>query len=396
MNYRLLFCIMIVLLPSSNVLGEGPLWQKELACDSNASYSPCAVFTDINDNKLLILGIPIRSSAEEGSFLLWKMDPNGEVSSQVKFGNVQKKSEAIHRLSQYGDIAIKSDKSIFVLGDFDGSTVSSLPITSKKGDKPSVKSIPNSRVEKGKKDELILRMRPAFNNSQIFAGRQGNNGLLFKLDDTGNEVWKKTFDLGQTEIFTDVVTDNNQIYVAGYSGQVQGKMAFDTNTVQNFLLLYDLNGQLIKEEYFEGNPFPTETPQVSQLKSGTVLVVYDKSKDVLANNLNVRAYNPDLKFLWETQVVKTVGGAPPMSFKIIAVSGDRFFVGAVINVGELILAEYTSEGKLVERWTLGKIAGPNGGLRLAELDKKVYAIFSNITYDSSQKIKIMVLAFPIK
>ena len=65
MNYRLLFCIMIVLLPSSNVLGEGPLWQKELACDSNASYSPCAVFTDINDNKLLILGIPIRSSAEE-------------------------------------------------------------------------------------------------------------------------------------------------------------------------------------------------------------------------------------------------------------------------------------------------------------------------------------------
>jgi hypothetical protein len=385
---------MIVLLPYSNVLGEDPLWQKELEYDSNTSYSPCAVFTDINDNKLLILGIPIRNSAEEGSFLLWKMNPNGEVSSQVKFGNVPKKSTAIHRLSQYGDIAIKSDKSIFVLGDFDGNTASSLPIMSKKGDKPSVKNIPNSRVEKGKKDELILRMRPAFNNSQIFTGRQGNNGLLFKFDDTGNEVWKKTFDLGQTEIFTDVVTDNNQIYVTGYSGQVQGKMVFDTNAVQNFLLLYDSNGQLIKEEYFKGNPFPTEMPQVSRLSSGTVLVVYDKSMNVLSNDLNVRAYSPDLKFLWETQVVKTEGGTPA-SFRVIAVSGDKFFIGAVINVGELLLAEYTSNGKLVERWNLGKLVGPDGGLRLVELDKKIYAIFSTITYNSSQKIKIMVLAFPI-
>ena len=110
------------------------------------------------------------------------------------------------------------------------------------------------------------------------------------------------------------------------------------------------------------------------------MVAYDKSKNATEVDLNVRAYNPSLQLLWETQLIKSDSGGPPGYFRIVAVSGDKFFVGVVFNGGKLVIAKCTSDGKLVEHWNFEKIVGPYGGLHLAELDKSLCNFWNSIIW----------------
>jgi len=393
MNCRLLLCIIVILWPIANLLGGECIWQKEIACDSNLGCFPGTVSTDVKGNKLVILGATIRNDVGEENLVLWEIDPNANILHQTQIGATPKGSATIPLFHRFRDIFIKNDNQITILGDFDVNTPSSLLTISRGGGNKSIKSITKSR---NKYENILISRMDSTNDSVVLAGRQENNGLLIKLDALGNEVWKKTFDIGETEVFTDVAVESDEIYVAGFTAPIRApnKMGFGSE-VQNFLLLYDTNGQLIKENYFEG-VFSTKLPQVARLKSGTVLVAYDKSKNVTAVDLNVRAYSSDLKPLWETQMVKAGGGGPPGCFRIVAVSGDRAFVGVVFNGGELVIAECASDGKVIERWTLGKTVGPHGGLHLAELDRRVYAIFGTPSYGNFQNVKTMILAFPIK
>jgi hypothetical protein len=399
MNLRLLSCILVILWPISSFLGAEPIWQKEITVNSNSGCAPSAVGIDTKGNKLVIFGATIRNGIEEGEFMLWEIDPNGNMLYQTQIGKTSPKSAIMPLFHRSGSISIREGAQIAVLGNFDVNTSSSLLTISRKGheiDKLSMKNFSNSKIENRKRDKLILKMKPFSCNSQILVGRQGTDGLLIKLDDAGNEVWEKTFNTGKMGIFTDVIVKPDKIYVTGLTAPVRApdKMGFSAET-QNFLLLYDTNNKLIRENYFEG-AYPTKLPQIIQLESGPILVAYDKSKNVTEVDLNVRAYNSDLELLWEKQLVKSGGSGPPGYFKIIAVSGDKFFVGAVFDGGELVIVECASDGTLVERWNFGKIVGPYGGLHLAELDKKIYAIFGTPSYGALQNVKIMALAFPIK
>jgi len=397
MKFRLLVCLIIMSCFIGNLFGRELIWQKDLACDANMGCSPAVVAADVNANKLIILGASIRDEGKEGDFLIWEMDTNGNISNRSKFGKMSKESAAMPLSLQLSGLSIKGNNDIIVLGKFDGNTPSSSLLTmNRKGNNLSVKSLENSEPAKKVDGAFILKMKPVFGNSLAIVGRQGSNGFITKMDELGNEVWKKIFDINYTEIFSDVASGSTGLYVAGQSVQTKptNKTSFGSKA-QNFLLFYDMDGQLIKQDYFEG-VCSTKFPQVARMSSGIVLVAYDRSENITATDLNIRAYNPDLKFLWETQVVTTDGNGPPGYFKILAVSSDRFFIGTVFNGGELVIAECSSDGQVMERWSMGKVVGPFGELQLVTLSKKVYAVFSTISYGELQNVRIKVLAFAIE
>ncbi|MCK4914232.1 MAG: hypothetical protein KAI59_06625 [Planctomycetes bacterium] len=395
MSFRILMFITIVLWLAGNLLGGEPIWQKEIVCDPNTGCYPCAVAADVFSNKLVIYGTRMKSIIDGGDFMFWEINPDGSILQEIRIGSVPGKPTTLP-LSKVSDMIIKSDNNIIALGRFDSNTPSSSLLTINQTTGSSSKPTKVSTKSQKKYNNIIITKLLSSNNSIVLAGHQGTDGLLIKLDNNGNEKWNVPFDLGKTEIFTDAAVKSNVIYVTGITVNIReaNKMGFGSET-KNFLLIYDVDGQLLKQDYFKG-VCSTKLPQVTQLENGNVLVAYDKSEDITATDLNVRAYSPDLTLLWETQVVEAEGSGPPGYFKIIAVSGDRFFIGAVFNGGELVIVECSSNGQVIERWSLGKIVGPYGELHIEALGGKVYAVFGTPSYGNFQNVKIMALAFPIK
>ena len=388
MNFRISMLAIIAFWHIGNIAGNEPAWQKELPCDPNTGCYPCAVAADSLNNKLIICGIRMQSFAGDGDFMLWEMGSGSNISQETKIGDVSE--ELALPLSMFNSIAIKTDK-ITVLGSKSTSPLSLLTIN-RRDDHESVNVTATLPSKYG---NILITKLQSLDNSILLAGKEGTNGLLILLDENGNENWSELFDLGETEVFTDfVIGGDNEIYVTGFTAQIhaQNKIGFG-NEAQNFLLLYDTDGRLLKQDYFDG-VCSTKPPQITRLGNKNILVAYDKN--IMATELNIRAYNPDFELLWETQVVKVEGNGPPGYFKIIPVADNKFFVGAVFNGGELVILECSSEGKVIERWDLGKIVGPYGQLHLATLDGKVYTVFSTRSLGKLKNIKTIITAFMIK
>jgi len=384
--------VIFMLWPVNILLGDGPLWQKELPSEPNTGCYPCGVVADVLENRLLIYGIRMQTLAGEGDLMLWEVNPDGSLRQELRIGYVSK--ELALPISTFGSIALEAEGNIAALGGLDSNTsVVSLLVVNREGGKESVKGMTKPLENH---DNIVIRELLSCDNSILVGGKQGTNGFLIKLDDQGNEEWYALFDLGGTEVFTDIAVESNRVYVAGMTVNIDAsnRMGFGSET-QNFLLTYDRDGQLLEEDYFDG-VCSTKPPQLGLLENGNVLLAYDKSADIRRTELNVRAYSPESKLIWETKVLGGDGNGPPGYFKILGISTGRFIIGNVANGSELVIVECSSDGQVIRRWSLGRVVGPYGKLHLVELGGKGYAVFGTLSHGRIYNVKINICAFPME
>jgi hypothetical protein len=362
------------------------IWRQELIYDSNSICTPGAIAVDSVNNEVIILGTSERLHTREANFWLWKIDTNGNVTHKKSLGLASKYD--LLTVGPFGiKAAIKPDTGDIMRLKIDDVNSSSLSIADR--------NMQDRTIKLGaRRNRLVHDMISCQNDGLLFVGQEDLNGIVEKIDLAGNVVWGKIFNHGQTNILSSVACtpSSDGFYVTGLSISIAGKMAFaDPATI--CVLHYDSNGKLKANDFFEGGIalWPSSLPKVICLPSGTVLVVYDKSKNGKATELYVKTYTQELTPLNEKQILQTKEDGPPASFDVCALPEDRFVLAGVVNYSDLRVYEYKTDGTILQSLEL------NGEVRAKDvyvdyLAGKIFVAFATRPKENTKGTKIELLA----
>lgn len=319
------------------------LWKK-VFCDENLGCSPGAVAFDSTNNTLLIIGTSFHSeipfhpkSLSEGKFRLCEINEDGNKVGDIVLKEAPKDNPMVilQAASSIKNLHISIDRNIHAIGQFDGLTQSFLTMN-QKGGIVSIKYIPDKSPEE--KYIKILRMVNLPNDSFLLLGRdEKGHSLIIKVDSEGNRIWKRTYDLAQTEVFTDGVSvgDKGDFLVTGFAMRLEGQSFWGPSDV--WILKCDAKGDIISEELFPGR-----YPQVCRLNSGNFVVLYDKSTDMKTADYRIKAFDSNLTVLWEKEFP---GNFPLDPFKIKATPHNGFVIAGHVGDNHLGVYEYNEKGE---------------------------------------------------
>ena len=362
------------------------LWQRDFGCGDNLSCSPGAVTFNKADNRLMIVGTSFQpKDYSEGKFWLWEIDQNGNVSKKTVLKDAPESFKAVIGLGPH------LIKGIFAIGKFVDHTSSFMEM-SRGGKVVSIKPISKKAVKEN--DMRILKKVDLPDGNCLLIGKSGqDNGMVIKANSRGGKLWEKTYNIGRLTFFTDGVSVGGEggFLVVGCSTNVKGMFPAGQSNV--YILRCGQRGNILNEEFFPGGSFPTKLPQVCQLGSGNFVLAYDKSTKVVTTDLKIRAFTPDLKVLWEKQVVKSED-APPISFKIMAVPGGGFIVVDFVNFTDLEVHEYDKEGNNLSNISMDKTAWL-GNFNLACSQDKVFIVSQPPPESSGGISKVKITAIEI-
>jgi len=367
------------------------IWQKELGCDLNMTCKPGAMIVDRITNEAIILGTSKAQGTTEANLWLWKIDPNGTVTNNKSLG----------MLSKYGSLmagpfgiktSIMPNTGDIVTLNLNDANSMSLSITDRNMQTSTVKL--NTPVRKLPGTLILHDMISYQNDNLLIVGQSGKDGIVMRTNMAGNVIWEKPFDREQVDILSSITctNDGTDFYIAGMSASMRDKMLFaDSATV--CLLRYDGNGELKASNFFEGgySPWPTSLPKVVSLRSGVVLVVYDKSKDVKTTELYAKAYTQELVPLWEKQILQTKENTPPASFAICVTPKDHFVLAGQVNFTDLRVYEYKSDGVILQTLELDGEVG-SGGIYVDYLAGKIIVSSATNLKKNEKEAKIKLLA----
>jgi hypothetical protein len=269
---------------------------------------------------------------------------------------------------------VSENSEVTLVGKFDGPAQSIMKINQQRNvSKPIEFTNKNNRGETG---ILILNRIDIPGNNLLLIGRdEDEKGLIIKVNSEGAQLWKRSYRIGQgqVDLFTDglTVAGKEGFVIAGCSANAKGK--FPDVTGDDFILLCNAQGDVIAKDIFTGNPWPGKQPQICQENSGNFVVVYDKSIGLQGSDVNIRAYTPDLKFLWEKQVVKSEE-KKPSTFNITVKPRNGFIVAANVDFGNLRVYEYDKDGNQVANLSMDKEVWV-GNIGLVCMDEKAFVIF---------------------
>ena len=196
----IVFCYFISL--HTTVAADSIIWQKEISIDSNSSCQPGAMMVDKKNNEVIILGAPVETNTKEPVFLLWKIDPNGNIKQKRPLGLVSK-----NELLTVGSLGLKAvvkpdtgDIIRLNMSDDDSNNIS-LSITSSNMQYRTVKfDVSRKRSQVFQLNDMTTYQ----NENLLFAGQGNQNGVVMKTDLAGNVLWRKIFDISQTNIFSSI------------------------------------------------------------------------------------------------------------------------------------------------------------------------------------------------
>lgn len=339
-----IFCSVDYVYPQESTGALNVLWQKDFGCSENLSYCLGAIAFNRVNNTLLVMGTSFNpKNYSNAKFWLWKVDENGNrIKNTIVKEVPESDGEAMKQAyTLIRSLAISSNGDIFVVGELDGITESFMKI-SQEGEIIFNKSVYDKEL--GDVDILINKMLPLSNNNFLLIGKDGENGLIMKIDSEGNRLWRKRHDIGQIELFTDGVSmdDGSGFLLVGNVANYAESGMIGPSDI--WVLRCDAEGNIISEELFPGNPMPGKWPQVCRLDSGNFVVAYDSKPKMMSMSTDhrIRAFSPNLKVLWDKEVTKLEKG-PPIFFKIIDIPRG-FIVANCINFTDLKLYEYNEKG----------------------------------------------------
>ncbi|GEM_PF-4644171 len=375
------------------------LWQRDFGGGNNLSYSPGAVTFNKANNRFLILGTSFRQKTySEGKFWLWEVDRDGNRVRNIVLKNAPEKFKSVITLGStlIKDIAVSGNGDIFAVGKFDGFKQSFIKID-RKG-----KIIFSKIISKRSLKELLIidKMIRLFDDSFLLVGTDAgsgdySDGLVIKVDSEGNRLWKRTYDLGRADFFTDGVPVGNEGEFLVVGGSVEFKRFLPVVPSDVYILRCNAKGTILSEEFFPGDSSPTAQPKVCQLDSGDFVVAYDKRVGMGTTDLRIKAFSPDFKkVLWEKEVFKLEKAAFPTPFNIMAVPGG-FIMSDSVGVGTLKVYKYDNEGNQLRSLSVDK-AGWLGNIHLAHTGDKAFIISGTLPKSKDNRISdIKVLAIEL-
>lgn len=150
---------------------------------------------------------------------------------------------------------------------------------------------------------------------KIVTDRDGNiyyitnineKAALVKVDQSGKELWTRTFSMGQSTEYTMAsdmfITQDNHLVLTGeytiYTGKTTGTIRYENA----FLIKYNLSGDEIWRNKIKVNPYTNEQGRlICDEKNNTYLALDNpwSSKDIY-----LRKVNPEGKKLWESTSYK--------------------------------------------------------------------------------------------
>ena len=369
------------------------LWERDFGCSNNLGCSlGTATFSKVND-KLLIAGTSFRPKVySEGKFWLWEIDQNGKRIKNTVLANAPKDRGAIMRLGAIliSGVTVSSNRDVFVAGKFNGSTSSFMKMD-RQGRRIFSRRLSKKSLKRKRSETIIiLKMINLTDSNFLLIGKDNSdNALIMKVDSKGNRLWKRTYDLGRLDFFTDGVAVGNKgdFLVVGCSANFKGIASVEPSDI--YVLRCDAQGKVLSEKVFAGNSFVRELPQVCQLNSGDFVVSYDKSIEMKTTDLRIKAFSPDLTVeLWERQVAKLESS--PVLFKIAATPKGNFVVGSCVNITDIKLYEYDKEGNMVSSISADKV-GSVMNLDLACTEGKAFIVLESIDKSYRNMIKVIAI-----
>jgi hypothetical protein len=373
------------------------LWQKEVTADANLDCSLGQITFDKINKRLLITGTSFRPK-EFSDGKLWLMDVdanNGNTERILILKNIaEKKASAVMRApSLICGLSVSDNNDVTVVGKFDRSVPLIMKINKQGNAKRSIEFI--NKNDKKEENILILNNINLPDNAILLIGRNGKDeGLIIKMDSEGNRLWDRSYKIGQgqVDLFINGLplrNNNGEFMIVGCSANVNGK--FPDVTGENFILICNAIGDVIKKDIFPGNPWPGEQPLVCQTKSGEYVIA--SGKNMAVSDIYIRGYSPDLKLLWERPAAKSKENKLGY-FKIAAIPNNGFVLATKMDFGNLRVYEYDENGNQITSFSMDKEIGP-GDISLACMDDKALIIYQtrpNIGQgDEISKIKIVAL-----
>jgi hypothetical protein len=384
------------------------LWQKEVAADANLCYSPNQVIFDKTTDKLLIASISFHSlrskDSSEGKSWLLEVDPHsGDIVKRSFLKNITgSKATVISAPLLISSLTVSENNDITVVGKFDNSVKSIMKVNRRANTSKSIefygKSNAINKNSGGEDFSLILSGINLSGGNLLLIGGDRDKGLIIKVDSEGTRLWDRSYRIGQgqVDLFTDglAVGNRGEFIIVGCSTKVSGK--FPAATGDDFILQCNAQGDVIAKDIFTGNPWPGEQPRVCQLSRGNFVVVYGKGMELKHSDVNIRAYSPDLKLLWEKPIVKSEENKPS-SFKIAATPKNGFILAANIDFGNLRVYEYDENGNQVANLSKDKEVWL-GNIGLACMDKKALVVFQTrpSTGQGEELSRIKIIALELK
>lgn len=377
------------------------LWQEEITADANMDCSLGQVAFDRTNEKILITGtsFPQKAHFSEGKLWLMNVDSNSGNLDKISFLKDFNESEAVPAklaMSLISSLAVSENNNVTLtgkLGNF-GSPAIMKVNKEKSGSKVIGLTIKNNDANKN--IEGFSQIHGGLNllgDNTLLIGGGRKGGLIAKVNSEGVQLWKKNYKIGQREVdlFTDVlsVTGEEGFAIVGCSTNVKDK--FPDVIGDDFIVKCNAQGDVIAKDIFTGNP--GEQPQICQVSSGNFIVVYGKGVLFKQSDINIRAYSPDLRLLWEKSIIKSKKNKPS-SFQIATTQNNRFVVAANVDFGDLRVCEYDKEGNQIASFSMDR-AIKQIAIGLACSNKYAFVVFQARPKieqgDGVGKIKIIAL-----
>ncbi|MDD5135494.1 MAG: hypothetical protein PHP01_08805 [Phycisphaerae bacterium] len=379
------------------------LWQREVTADANLDCSLGPVALDKTNKKLLITGTSFRPKVySEGKFWLMELDTNnGDITRKTIIKEANESNATLMLASSLlKSLMVSENNDISLSGKFDGSAHSIMKINRSGNTNKFIEFAgKNNDANKNREDFSKVHSEVNLSNGNILLmGGGSDGGIAIKVDSEGTQLWKRNYKIGQKQVdlFNDGLSVENkkEFVIVGCSVDAKGK--FPDVTGDDFVVRCNAQGDIIAKDIFTGNPWPGEQPRICRTSSGNFIVVYGKGMQFKRSEINIRAYSPDLKLLWEKQVVKSEKNKPS-SFKITATPQNGFIVAANVDFGNLRVYEYDNKGDQVATFSIDK-AIKLVNIGLACTDNEALVVFQNRQkIDQNEEIsRIKIIALELK
>jgi hypothetical protein len=176
-----------------------------------------------------------------------------------------------------------------------------------------------------------------------YKGGQNSDARVTKLDQDGNEVWRREYDKGKMEWGTGLAPQEDGGFILGANSGIYNK--FGAGPSEVWIIKCDRDGNILKETTFEGR-HPTV------IGNGDITAVVFNKENFPQQDMAVVGLNGELETLWRIDSLFGKTGGLGMLTTIVdkqgnfVLAGNKFLAARIWKVGKDgdILGEIEIEG----------------------------------------------------
>jgi hypothetical protein len=240
-----------------------------------------------------------------------------------------------------------------------------------------------------------MRMVPLADSTLILLGIQSTGkGLVMKYDGHCNKLWEKTYDFGKGKV---------NIFRNGAQAGEQGRFAIigcstdidkDWSVSQQNIIavLCDADGKMVKQVIFPGSSLPNDVPTICQLNSDNFVISYDRIIDSRNSAFRLKCFDSSLTPLWEKVSISTTHLTDGwLVVKSIPVAGGGFVVAGTVNVSDLQVFKYDSNGNMLDSLTVKDVVR-SPEIQVVCMADKAFIVMETSSQKEIAKAEIKVIA----